>query len=152
VPRRPAAIGVSRFPRWYARWNRLATNKLVRLWAGWVPAMGLLSHVGRKSGRSYRTPLNVFPTVDGVAVFLPYGAATPEWLKNVQAAGGAEIQRYGKTIGYSKPLCTWAAQLVPSDSCRSSNSESIKIVSCCSCQSDAGVSSGTSPSPCLGAA
>jgi hypothetical protein len=58
---------VSRFPRWYARWNRLATNKLVRLWAGWVPAMGLLSHVGRKSGRSYRTPLNVFPTVDGVA-------------------------------------------------------------------------------------
>ena len=78
-----------RFPRWYARWNRLATNRLVRLWAGWVPAMGLLSHLGRKSGRLYRTPLNVFPTADGVAIFLPYGTETTEWLKNVQAAGGA---------------------------------------------------------------
>ena len=26
------------FPQWYARWNRLATNKFVQLWAGWVPA------------------------------------------------------------------------------------------------------------------
>jgi deazaflavin-dependent oxidoreductase (nitroreductase family) len=91
------------FPGWYARWNRLATNKLVRLWAGWVPAMGLLSHVGRKSGRVYRTPLNVFPTPDGVAIFLPYGAETTEWLKNVQAAGGAQMQHYGKTFRVSQP-------------------------------------------------
>jgi deazaflavin-dependent oxidoreductase (nitroreductase family) len=92
-----------RFPRWYARWNRLATNRLVRLWAGWVPAMGLLSHLGRKSGRLYRTPLNVFPTADGVAIFLPYGTETTEWLKNVQAAGGAELQRYGRTFRFSEP-------------------------------------------------
>lgn len=29
------------FPQWYARWNRRATSKLVRLWAGGVPAMGM---------------------------------------------------------------------------------------------------------------
>jgi deazaflavin-dependent oxidoreductase (nitroreductase family) len=92
-----------RFPRWYARRNRLATNKLVRLWAGWVPAMGLLSHVGRKSGRVYRTPLDVFPTADGVAILLPYGAETTEWLNNVQAVGGAEMQRYSRTFRFSEP-------------------------------------------------
>jgi len=91
------------YPRWYARWNRLATNKLVRLWAGWVPAMGLLIHSGRKSGRRYRTPLNVFPTDDGLAIFLPYGADTTEWLKNLHAAGGASMQRYGKTYRVTNP-------------------------------------------------
>ncbi len=91
------------FPRWYARWNRLATNKLVRLWAGWVPTMGLLTHRGRKSGRQYRTPLNVFPTSTGVAVFLPYGAASTDWLKNIQAAGEAELQRYRTVFRVDSP-------------------------------------------------
>ena len=36
-----------------------------RMWAGYAPGMGILEHVGRKSGKPYRTPLNVFPTDDG---------------------------------------------------------------------------------------
>jgi deazaflavin-dependent oxidoreductase (nitroreductase family) len=94
------------FPRWYARWNRLATNKLVRLWAGWVPAMAVLTHRGRRSGKLYRTPLNVFPTDDGWAVFLPYGVDKTEWLKNVKAAGGARMQHYGRTFEVSQPRVT----------------------------------------------
>ena len=35
--------------------------------------MGILEHVGRRSGKRYRTPLNVFPTDDGVAVLSPMG-------------------------------------------------------------------------------
>ncbi len=91
------------FPQWYARWNRLVTNKFVRLWAGWVPAYGVLTHVGRKSGTEYRVPLNVFPTEDGLAVFLPYGPAKTEWLKNLTAAGGGRMQRYGKTVAVTEP-------------------------------------------------
>ena len=91
------------FPQWYARWNRLATNKFVRLWAGWVPAYGVLTHTGRTSGIQYRTPLNVFPTEDGLAVFLPYGRTKTEWLKNLSAAGGGRIQRYGKTFDVTEP-------------------------------------------------
>jgi deazaflavin-dependent oxidoreductase (nitroreductase family) len=86
-----------KFSRGYARWNRAVTNKAVRLWAGWVPAMGLLTHVGRKSGKHYRTPLNIFPTADGYAVLLPYGPTATEWLKNLQAAGGGNLVHYGKT-------------------------------------------------------
>ncbi len=91
------------FPRWYAKWNRFATNNLVRLWAGWVPGMGLLCHTGRKSGRQFRTPLNVFPTDSGFAVLLPYGAGETEWLKNVEAAGEATLEHYGRTRRVSRP-------------------------------------------------
>ena len=101
------------FPRWYARWNRLVTNKIVRLWAGWVPAMGLLTHVGRKSGKRYRTPLNVFPTGDGLAVLLPYGPANTDWLKNLNSAGGARIQRYGKTVTVTEPKTVTKAEAAP---------------------------------------
>jgi deazaflavin-dependent oxidoreductase (nitroreductase family) len=91
------------FPRWYAKWNRFATNKLVRLWAGWVPGMGLLRHTGRKSGRQFRTPLNVFPTDSGFAVLLPYGPKETDWLKNVEAAGEATLEHYGRTRRVSRP-------------------------------------------------
>jgi deazaflavin-dependent oxidoreductase (nitroreductase family) len=95
-----------RFTQGYARWNRAVTNKAVRLWAGWVPAMGLLSHVGRKSGKHYRTPLNIFPTDDGYAVLLPYGPTTTEWLKNLQAAGGGELTHYGRRYLVTAPHIT----------------------------------------------
>jgi deazaflavin-dependent oxidoreductase (nitroreductase family) len=101
------------FPQWYARWNRFATNKFVRLWAGWVPAYGLLMHVGRKSGSEYRTPLNVFPTEDGLAVFLPYGSAKTEWLKNLNAAGGGRMQHYGKTFDVTEPRVVTKAEAAP---------------------------------------
>ena len=91
------------FPRSYAKWNRLATNNLVRLWAGWVPGMGLIRHTGRKSGSQFRTPLNVFPTDSGFAVLLPYGPEETEWLKNVSAAGEATLEHYGRAKRVSHP-------------------------------------------------
>jgi len=98
------------FPQWYARWNRLVTNKFVRLWAGWVPAFGVLTHVGRKSGAEYRTPLNVFPTEDRLAVFLPYGPTKTEWLKNLNSAGGGRMQRYGKIFDVTEPRVVTKAE------------------------------------------
>ena len=89
-------------PQWLARFNRYVTNPVERLWAGYAPGMGILEHVGRKSGKQYRTPLNVFPTDDGVAILLTYGP-NRDWLKNVTAAGHAELRRMGKTIELSEP-------------------------------------------------
>jgi deazaflavin-dependent oxidoreductase (nitroreductase family) len=73
-------------PQWLARFNRHFTNPIQRIWAGWAPTMGILEHVGRKSGKPYRTPLTVFSTDDGVAVLLTYGP-NRDWLKNVMSAG-----------------------------------------------------------------
>ncbi len=89
-------------PQWLARFNRYVTNPVQRLWAGFAPGMGILEHVGRKSGKPYRTPLNVFPTEDGVAILLTYGPDR-DWLKNITATGHAQMKRMGKTIGVADP-------------------------------------------------
>jgi deazaflavin-dependent oxidoreductase (nitroreductase family) len=89
-------------PQWLARFNRHFTNPIQRMWAGWVPTMGILEHVGRKSGTQFRTPLTVFTTDDGVAILLTYGP-NRDWLKNITAAGGGRIKRYGKTFTVHDP-------------------------------------------------
>ncbi|MDT5194878.1 MAG: hypothetical protein QOH20_1632 [Mycobacterium sp.] len=89
-------------PQWLARFNRHVTNPIQRLWAGWAPTFGILEHVGRKSGKQFRTPLTVFSTEDGVAILLTYGH-NRDWLKNITAAGGGRIQRYGRTIDLVDP-------------------------------------------------
>ena len=87
-------------PQRLARFNRHVTNPVQRLWAGWAPTMGILEHVGRRSGRVYRTPLTVFSTDDGMAILLTYGPER-DWLKNLTAAGGGRLRRHGRnhTVG-----------------------------------------------------
>lgn len=87
-------------PQWLARFNKYVTNPVQRLWAGWLPGMAVLEHVGRTSGRRYRTPLIVFGTADGIAVLLTYGP-NRDWLKNVRAADTAQVLRHGRrfTVG-----------------------------------------------------
>lgn len=89
-------------PQWLARFNRHVTNPVQRLWAGWLPGFGILEHVGRKSGKQYRTPLNVFPTDDGVAILLSYGP-NRDWLKNITAAGHARARWMGQTHELTGP-------------------------------------------------
>jgi deazaflavin-dependent oxidoreductase (nitroreductase family) len=95
-------MGAMQLPQWLARFNRHITNPIQRLWAGWAPTMGILEHVGRKSGKAYRTPLTVFPTDDGLAILLTYGPDR-DWLKNITAAGGGQMRRYGKSFAVSDP-------------------------------------------------
>ncbi len=107
---------VMQLPQWLARFNRHVTNPIQRLWAGWAPTMGILEHVGRKSGAQFRTPLTVFTTdIDGqagVAILLTYGP-NRDWLKNVTAAGGGRIKRYGKTFSVQDPRVMPKAEALP---------------------------------------
>ena len=100
-------------PQWLARFNRHVTNPIQRLWAGWLPTMGILEHVGRKSGKRYRTPLTVFSTDEGVAILLTYGPDR-DWLKNLTAAGQGRLRRYGKTFGVTDPRVMPKAVAAPS--------------------------------------
>lgn len=96
-------------PQWLARVNRYVTNPIQRLWAGWAPSMGILEHVGRRSGRTYRTPLTVFSTDDGVAILLTYGPDR-DWLKNLTAAGGGRMKRHGRTFAVTDPRVVTKAE------------------------------------------
>lgn len=99
-------------PQRLARFNRHVTNPVQRLWAGWAPTMGILEHVGRKSGRVYRTPLTVFSTDDGVAILLTYGPDR-DWLKNLTAAGGGRLRRYGRTVPVHNPRVVSKEEAAP---------------------------------------
>lgn len=91
------------FSRAHARFNRRVTNRIVLPVAGWLPMWSVVEHVGRRSGKSYRTPVSAFRTRDGgVAVLLPY-RPDRDWVKNLQAAGGGRIKLYGKTFDVTGP-------------------------------------------------
>jgi hypothetical protein len=49
-------------PHRLARFNRRVTNPVHRLWAGWAPTYAIIEHVGRRSGKPYRTPVNALTT------------------------------------------------------------------------------------------
>lgn len=89
-------------PQWLTRVNRRVINPVQKIWAGYIPMFGILEHVGRKSGRRFRTPVGVFSTDDGVSILLTYGA-NRDWLKNITAAGGGRLKRYGRTFVVSDP-------------------------------------------------
>jgi F420H(2)-dependent quinone reductase len=72
---------------WVAAFNLAVTNRITSRSAARLPGFGILTHVGRKSGRVYRTPVNVFRTPEGFLIALTYGRES-EWVRNVVAAGG----------------------------------------------------------------
>ena len=80
--------------RWVAAFNLAVTNRITSRFAGRLPGFGILTHVGRKSGRIYRTPVNVFRVPEGFLIALTYGRDS-EWVKNVMAAGGCELKTRG---------------------------------------------------------
>ena len=100
-----AATGVllMRFrKRWLARINIAFTNRITGLFAGWLPGFGILTHVGRKSGKVYRTPINAFRATNGFVIALTYSSQS-EWVKNVLAAGSCELKTRGKKYQLSSP-------------------------------------------------
>jgi deazaflavin-dependent oxidoreductase (nitroreductase family) len=100
-----AATGVfmMRFrKRWLAKINIAFTNRITSLFAGWFPGFGILTHVGRKSGKIYRTPVNVFRASNGFIIALTYSSQS-EWVKSVLAAGGCELKTRGKRYQLSAP-------------------------------------------------
>ena len=100
-------------PRWVARVNKRVFNKL-ELKRGNRP---VLTHVGRVSGKTYRTPLDAHPVDGGYVFILMYGSGS-DWVRNVLAAGSARLQLGDEEIDLASPrLITKdeAWQQVPSD-------------------------------------
>ena len=77
-------------------------NPLSRRFAGRLPAFGIITYVGRRSGKIYRTPLNVFRHDGQYIVALTYGADV-QWVKNVLAAGRCELETMGRVVSLRDP-------------------------------------------------
>ena len=77
-------------------------NRVTRHIAPWMPGFGVVAHAGRRSGRRYQTPVNVFPAQGGYLLALTYGPDS-DWVKNVLAAGGCELVTRGRTVRLVSP-------------------------------------------------
>jgi deazaflavin-dependent oxidoreductase (nitroreductase family) len=88
--------------RWVAAFNLAVTNRITSRFAARLPGFGILTHIGRKSGTVYRTPVNVFRTPEGFLVALTYGRES-EWARNVIAAGACQLETRGVQYRLSAP-------------------------------------------------
>jgi deazaflavin-dependent oxidoreductase (nitroreductase family) len=62
----------------------------------------VVCHVGRRSGRTYETPVVTARHDDHFLIALPYGTRT-DWLKNVLDKGSAAIVASGHTYEVDQP-------------------------------------------------
>jgi deazaflavin-dependent oxidoreductase (nitroreductase family) len=99
-------------PRIMRRVNRAITNRLMRSIAGVVPPLAVVHHVGRKSGRAYRTPVLAFPVAGGYVTPLPYGTDT-DWCRNLLEARKGSFERLGRQIPVGNPRIVGADDAVP---------------------------------------
>jgi gluconokinase len=89
-------------PKFVAKFNAQVTNHVTRRFAGRLPGFAIVTHVGRRSGRTYQTPVNMFRDGERYVFALTYGADS-QWVKNVMAAGACEIRTQGETVRLLEP-------------------------------------------------
>ena len=85
-------------PRWWGKVNRRVFNPR-ELRRGVRP---VLTHVGRTSGKTYRTPLDAYAVDGGYLFILVYGARS-DWVRNALAAGRARLTIEGEEVELSNP-------------------------------------------------
>jgi deazaflavin-dependent oxidoreductase (nitroreductase family) len=90
-------------PRRFVQFTTMLVNPLTRLVAGRLPGFAILSYVGRRSGRAYRTPVNVFRDGNDYVFALTYGSEA-QWVRNVLAAGACELRVRGRDVPLSGPV------------------------------------------------
>lgn len=91
-------------PRWWTTVNKHLFNPM-ELRRGTRP---VLTHTGRVSGATFRTPLDAHPVDGGYLFVLVYGSAS-DWVQNVVASGQASLYLDGRDIELMNPRLVDAA-------------------------------------------
>jgi deazaflavin-dependent oxidoreductase (nitroreductase family) len=89
-------------PERLARFNRVVTNRVLGPAARRLPGFAVLTHVGRRSGRTFHTPVNLFRDGDRYVIALTYGSDA-QWVRNVMAAGAVEVETRGERLRLVEP-------------------------------------------------
>lgn len=74
-------------PRWWGQVNKRVFNPRALASGKWP----VLTHTGRVSGATHRTPLDAHPVDGGYLFVLVYGSGS-DWVRNVLSAGGARLR------------------------------------------------------------
>ncbi len=89
-------------------------NPLTLLIAGrrWMPILGVIRHRGRRSGRTYATPLGMRPLGDSFVMPRTFGAKAA-WFLNVKAAGWCVVTYKGHDYTLVQPEVIGYAAAAP---------------------------------------
>ena len=89
-------------PHFMRHVNRVFTNPLMGTFAWLVPPLAVVHHVGRKSGRSYRTPVVAFRSTGGFVIPMTYGRDV-DWARNIIGGHGCEVVQLGQRFRLRNP-------------------------------------------------
>ena len=89
-------------PYFMRRVNRVFTNPVLGTVAWIVPGMGVIHHVGRKTGRKYRSPVMAFRSNRGFVIPMTYGRDV-DWGRNIVKADGCDLVCLGKRYTLHNP-------------------------------------------------
>ena len=77
-------------------------NRISRPIVRWLPGFAIIRYRGRRSGKRYRTPMNVFRDGDAYLFALTYGSDV-QWVRNVLAAGEADLEIRNRIVHLVEP-------------------------------------------------
>ncbi|OBH49051.1 nitroreductase [Mycobacterium mantenii] len=78
------------FPVWFENLQVKYLNSAIKPIARFLPGTATIKHRGRTSGTSYETIITPYRKGQVLAIALGHGKTN--WVKNVLAAGGADVQ------------------------------------------------------------
>jgi deazaflavin-dependent oxidoreductase (nitroreductase family) len=85
-------------PLWWGHINKRLFNPRALESGRWK----VISHVGRSSGRAYRTPLDAYE-VDGTFLFILVYGSKSDWVQNILASGSATLEADGEVVQLAAP-------------------------------------------------
>ncbi|EID15162.1 nitroreductase family deazaflavin-dependent oxidoreductase [Mycobacterium xenopi] len=89
------------FPPWFERWQVKYMNPALKPFARYLPGAALIKHRGRKSGKPYETIVTAYRKGNLLAIVLGHGKT--DWVKNVLAAGEADVQFLRRSVHITNP-------------------------------------------------
>nr|WP_090341833.1 nitroreductase family deazaflavin-dependent oxidoreductase [Mycolicibacterium malmesburyense]CRL71922.1 deazaflavin-dependent nitroreductase family protein [Mycolicibacterium malmesburyense] len=89
------------FPPWLENLQVKYLNKMIRPFSKLMPGMATIKHRGRKSGKPYETIVTPFRKGNTIAIALGHGKT--DWVKNVLAAGEADVVFGSRTVHIVNP-------------------------------------------------
>ncbi|MEZ0382010.1 MULTISPECIES: nitroreductase family deazaflavin-dependent oxidoreductase [Mycobacteriaceae] len=89
------------FPQWLDRLQIKYMNPVVKPLAKYLPGTSVIKHRGRKSGKPYETVVTTYRKGNVLAIALGHGKA--DWVKNVLAAGEADVRLFRSEVHLTNP-------------------------------------------------
>ncbi len=89
------------YPPWFENIQIKYFNPMIKPFARFLPGMATIKHRGRKSGKPYQTIVTTYRKGSVLAIALGHGET--DWVKNVLAAGEADVHLIRRDVHLINP-------------------------------------------------